>query len=347
MKLVSKILGLCFIVIQLAQTQQAENYFPPDTGFRWYYKTIPLDSSGNTIDSLSVNRIDLFTSVETYRNKISKIVVSEIDTNFIHFESTNGWRYIRPSGNLGSLPFFDTLGIIRFLNSFEGWHSYYRFSASTTTAYTIAVRDTNVVINGTPYPLRFKIAGRRFPDQTVSLGVGEFNCKKFLINYSVNFLTYIPPLPPIEIPLVQIPDTVWITNSIWIVKEHTPPVKIDLSLLNSGSFTIPGRITELTDYTTTSVNSITENPNEFFLEQNYPNPFNATSIIRYRLPEETEISILIYDVSGRKVCILLEETQKPGVYEIVYNGTELSSGVYFCVFRSEKFVQARKLVLLR
>ncbi len=191
MKSVHKLFLLCLIIIQLAQTQPAENYFPSSTGFRWNYKITPLNSLGNTIDSLSVNKTNTFASVETYRGKISKIVISEIDTNFFHLESTNGWRYIKSFGNLDSLPLFDTLGIIRLLNSFEGWHPYYRFGSSTATAYTITFRDTTIVINGTSYPLRFKIAGKRFPDQTISVTAGNFNCKKFSINYSLNLLTHI------------------------------------------------------------------------------------------------------------------------------------------------------------
>ncbi|MDP2209006.1 MAG: T9SS type A sorting domain-containing protein [Bacteroidota bacterium] len=356
MKSVNKILVLCFIVIQLAQTQQAQNYFPSDTGFKWYYKITPLDSSGKTIDSLSINKIDLFTAVEIYKGKFSNIVVSEIDTNFFYLESTNGWRYIRSFGNLDSLPLFDTLGIIRFLNSFEGWHSYYKFASSTATAYTIAFRDTTIVINGTSYPLRFKISGKRFPDQTVSVPAGNFNCKKFLINYSLNFLTYIPPLPPIEIPLVQIPDTVWITNSIWIVKEHTPPVKIDLSLLNSGSFTIPGRITELTDYTTTSVNSITENATDFFLEQNYPNPFNSTTTIHWRLAVSSYITLKVFDILGNEVATLFNGNAEGGKMYIVSFDSKsvsggLSSGMYFYKLQSGSpsnwQIKIRKFILVK
>ncbi|MDI6804415.1 MAG: T9SS type A sorting domain-containing protein [Bacteroidota bacterium] len=347
MSTVNKIFVLCVIIIQVTLSQQAENYFPNNTGFMWFYKTTPLDSSGNTIDSLSVNRTNLYIVDETFRGKFSRFVVSEIDTNYIHFESTNGWQYIKSFGNFDSLPFVDTLGIIRFLASFEGWHSYYRFASSIATTYTIVSRDTTIAINGTSYPLRFKITGKRFNDQMISVPSGSFYCKKFAINYSANLVTHIPPLPPFEIPIIQIPDTVWITNSLWIVKEHTPPVKIDLSLLNLGSFRIPGQLTELIDYKTTSVKYTTENPTELLLEQNYPNPFNSSTIIRYRIPQETKISLLIYDITGKEVCILSDETHKQGNYEIIYNASGLSSGIYYLVLRSEKFVEAHKFVLLR
>lgn len=98
---------------------------------------------------------------------------------------------------------------------------------------------------------------------------------------------------------------------------------------------------------TYTADDITDKPNEFLLSQNYPKPFNSSTVIRYSLPQETKINLLIYDITGKEVCIPLDETQKPAKYEIIYNGSKLSSGVYYYVLRSEKFVQARKFVLLR
>lgn len=356
MKSVSKIFFLCLIIIQVSLSQQAENYFPSNTGFKWNYRITPLDSLGNTIDSLSVNKTETYIAAEIYRDKISKIVISALDTNFIHLESTNGWQYIKSFGSFDSLPFVDTIGVVAFLNSFEGWHSYYRFASSTATTYTIKSRDTTITINGTVYPIRFKITGKRFNDQIVTVPSGSFNCKKFTIIYSANLLTHIPPLPPIEIPFIQIPDTVWITNSIWIVKEHTPPVKIDLSLLNFGSFIIPGQLTELTDYRTTSINNITENPNEFFLEQNFPNPFNPETTIRWQLAASSYTTLKVFDILGNEVATLYNGNAKSGkMYVVDFHAKSvsggLSSGVYFYKLQSGSppngRIEVRKFILVK
>ena len=75
-------------------------------------------------------------------------------------------------------------------------------------------------------------------------------------------------------------------------------------------------------------------PVVFALDQNYPNPFNPTTTIRYGLPMQAAVSLKIYDVLGREVMTLLEETQGAGVQSVVWNGwnslgAQVSSGMYF------------------
>jgi hypothetical protein len=78
-----------------------------------------------------------------------------------------------------------------------------------------------------------------------------------------------------------------------------------------------------------------EIPGKYSLSQNYPNPFNPTTKIRFdiRSPqsgkEETPISLKIYDILGKEMAILVNERLKPGSYEIEWNGTNYSSGVYW------------------
>ncbi len=70
-------------------------------------------------------------------------------------------------------------------------------------------------------------------------------------------------------------------------------------------------------------------PTDFSLMQNYPNPFNPETNISFTIPEETNVSIKLYDITGREVKVLVNEKKQPGFYTIKLKGGELSSGVYF------------------
>lgn len=76
-------------------------------------------------------------------------------------------------------------------------------------------------------------------------------------------------------------------------------------------------------------NTLTEYPTEFSLMQNYPNPFNPKTKMRYKLGNLSEVLLKIYDVTGREVKTLVDKHQETGVYEVEFDGSALSSGVYF------------------
>jgi hypothetical protein len=94
-------------------------------------------------------------------------------------------------------------------------------------------------------------------------------------------------------------------------------------------------------------------PVTFQLEQNYPNPFNPSTIIKYQLPEFSNISINIYNVLGQKVKSLINNDSKDaGYYKIAWNGTNnsgnsVTTGVYFLNFKSKMFSKTIKMLLQR
>ncbi|NOY77095.1 MAG: VWA domain-containing protein [Calditrichaeota bacterium] len=96
-------------------------------------------------------------------------------------------------------------------------------------------------------------------------------------------------------------------------------------------------------------------PNRFALLQNYPNPFNQSTQISYVIPEGSQaisVSLKIYDLTGKLIKVLVHKLQKPGLYRIVWNGTdhsgiEVASGVYLVVLDAGPFHQSRKLILLK
>jgi hypothetical protein len=88
-------------------------------------------------------------------------------------------------------------------------------------------------------------------------------------------------------------------------------------------------------------------PGSFKLFQNYPNPFNPSTTIRYELPEKSLVTINIYSVLGEEIATLVNEGKDVGSYQVRFDGTGLSSGVYFYRMRARDFVETKKLLLLR
>jgi hypothetical protein len=76
-------------------------------------------------------------------------------------------------------------------------------------------------------------------------------------------------------------------------------------------------------------NITSEIPSSYSLEQNYPNPFNNTSNLKFQIVNIGDVKLIVYDIMGREVQILVNESLKPGTYETSFDGSQLTSGVYF------------------
>ena len=87
--------------------------------------------------------------------------------------------------------------------------------------------------------------------------------------------------------------------------------------------------------------------NDFQLYQNYPNPFNPATSIKFSIAERGITTLTVYSVTGERVAELVNKELSAGNYEVVFNASKLSSGVYFYQLRSNNFVQTKKLVLLK
>lgn len=88
-------------------------------------------------------------------------------------------------------------------------------------------------------------------------------------------------------------------------------------------------------------------PTEFSLLQNYPNPFNPTTTISYQLPTAANVSLKIFDVLGKEVAALINETKESGTHEITFDATNLVSGIYFYQMRAGNFSETKKLMLMK
>lgn len=93
-------------------------------------------------------------------------------------------------------------------------------------------------------------------------------------------------------------------------------------------------------------------PAEFMLAQNFPNPFNPTTVINYVLPGRADVEISVYDILGRKIAVLLSETQSAGPHAVSWDGTDrfgktVASGVYFYRLQAGDNLETRKMMLLK
>lgn len=88
-------------------------------------------------------------------------------------------------------------------------------------------------------------------------------------------------------------------------------------------------------------------PDECMLGQNYPNPFNPTTTIRFGLPTRSQVTLTVYNTLGQQVAALVQGEKEGGYHEVKFDGTGLSSGVYFYRITAGDYVATKQLLLLR
>ena len=93
-------------------------------------------------------------------------------------------------------------------------------------------------------------------------------------------------------------------------------------------------------------------PKNYTLNQNYPNPFNPVTTLRYDLPENGIVTIIIYDMLGRQVKTLINQTQDAGYRSIIWDATNdygkpMSAGIYLYQIQAGEYMQTKKMVLLK
>ncbi|MBK7105997.1 MAG: T9SS type A sorting domain-containing protein [Ignavibacteriae bacterium] len=88
-------------------------------------------------------------------------------------------------------------------------------------------------------------------------------------------------------------------------------------------------------------------PNDFALYQNYPNPFNPITTIKYSVSVKSYIRLSVYDILGREVSTLVNESKHAGNYEIEFDASHLASGIYFYRLQADPFIETKKMILLR
>ena len=97
--------------------------------------------------------------------------------------------------------------------------------------------------------------------------------------------------------------------------------------------------------------SIEEIPNSlvntFALDQNYPNPFNPSTKIRFTLPQAGNVNLSVYNLLGEKVAEVMNQEMTSGTFEVTFDGSNLSSGIYFYKINANNYTATKKMILMK
>ena len=104
---------------------------------------------------------------------------------------------------------------------------------------------------------------------------------------------------------------------------------------------------QYTVITTVSENTLSSVPSDFALSQNYPNPFNPSTKITYALPRSGNVVLKVYNEIGKEVSTLVNEFKNAGTYEITFDASKLTSGIYFYRLTAGGFTSVKRMVLLK
>lgn len=95
------------------------------------------------------------------------------------------------------------------------------------------------------------------------------------------------------------------------------------------------------------INLSTEIPDKFSLSQNYPNPFNPSTRISFSLPKASFVKMVVFDITGKEVETLVNENLTAGSFEVDFNASEYTSGVYFYRITTDGFTETKKMILVK
>jgi hypothetical protein len=88
-------------------------------------------------------------------------------------------------------------------------------------------------------------------------------------------------------------------------------------------------------------------PSSYSLGQNYPNPFNPITNVKFSIVKSGDVRIVVYDLQGREVQTLVNERLNAGTYEVKFDGSMLTSGVYFYRLTTGGFSETKKMLLIK
>jgi len=99
-------------------------------------------------------------------------------------------------------------------------------------------------------------------------------------------------------------------------------------------------------FTITGIENITSSlPTEFKLHNNFPNPFNPVTKIKFDLPKSTLVKLTVFDILGREISSVLNGNLEAGYYQISFDGSNLSSGIYFYKLQTSDYTDVKKMIL--
>ena len=353
MNISTRIGFLVLLSFSLAWAQNASDYFPSRTGNTWRYQRYSLDTLQNQI--LNSKTIVTDTLIGTMQVKGSTAFVllsgkkAPFDTTFVGVQGSTISEFLIGYPRIASQLPIDSLGL-GFVWNYLNWYPYMKFAATTGISDTLLYIKTTVTFKGSPVPLIITVTTTKLTDTSITVPAGMYLTTPFQIVLYVNLPKSVPPFGHIEVPLFKLIDTMFVAKNNWVVREVQPstfyPLNNDTSY-KVATTQLPGFVRLLESATITSVRSHNTVPGEFKLQQNYPNPFNPQTHLRFTIGNFQFVSLRVFDVVGREVVTLVNENLTAGEYDVWFDGTKLSSGVYFYRLTAGGMVWTRKMVLER
>jgi hypothetical protein len=213
-----------------------------------------------------------------------------------------------------------------------------RIAGGDSNRVTISVHNFNSLPAGN-YKLRVFAVERRIEYQTPPGSNGE-------TVFEYVFRKGVPDMEGITIPagagtydyqFTYYMDPVWQNNRIYtaaFVQNDASPQK-EIVNINKAD-----QVTSISNISATI-------PDAFSLSQNYPNPFNPATKIKFTIPKESKVRLYVYDVLGKTVADVVNENLIAGVYEIQFDASMLSTGIYFYKLEADGFTDVKKMMVIK
>jgi uncharacterized protein (TIGR02145 family) len=225
-----------------------------------------------------------------------------------------------------------------------------------TLAYNLQVANSSSTIQGHPVDIMAGYSIRCINDSSVSalpVELISFTASivnnKVILNWNtateINCLSYEVERKTFYSYTWQIIASIQASGNINSPRSYS---YIDKNV-NSGNYNYRLRIVDVNGtYKYSSIVDLEmESPAKFELEQNYPNPWNPTTTIRYQVPVNIMVTIKVFDVLGKEVSTLVNEVKPAGNYEVILNGHNLASGIYYYQMKSGNFIDTKKIILIK
>ena len=237
-------------------------------------------------------------------------------------------------------------GIYRTNNSGNNWMAMYNFGSTVTlNSIFFTSSDTGWVIES-QFIYKTINGGYNWSIQQDPYSQGSAPKNVFMINSSTGYIStafykILKTTDGITWRQQNAPaggyNSIYFSDSLKGWSRHSSNGDINIAATQDGGGPVVG------------LNNISsEVPKDFVLEQNYPNPFNATSNIKYKTAKSSDIQIVVFDIGGRKVSTLVKQKQSPGTYEYKFDGSNISSGIYFyTLFADGVKIETRRMMLLK
>ncbi len=133
---------------------------------------------------------------------------------------------------------------------------------------------------------------------------------------------------------------------VYLTHEELP---VDYDVWLTPEFVAQGRdnvVESAMNWINSSITNI-ENSTSYELSQNFPNPFNARTIIKFQIQKEGFVKLKIYDIRGREVELIVNESLEPGTYYRSFDGSNFSSGVYFYRIQAREYSETKKMLMIK